>query len=375
MADMTNFQCPACTGPLHFVGQSGKVECEYCGSSFTTQEIEAKYAKAEPEKELAEGEEAEVPADSEKVQGEWDNSGMSEDWGSDAEGMKVYNCKSCGAELICDSTTAATECPYCGNPTVMQDQFAGALRPEFMIPFKITKEQAIEAMKNHYKGKKLLPRAFSSSNHMQEIKGVYVPFWMYDSKGAVNVWFRGERVRRKETSTERIVETQHYQIHRMGSVAFNKIPVDASSKMPDEYMDSIEPFNYDELTDFSVSYLPGYMADKYDVSVDDCSERADKRLVESAVQAMRNTIDDNYDKVSIQSKVVHINRGKVHYALLPVWLLTTKFNGENFLFAINGQTGKCVSKLPVDKGLAKMYFAIYAAIISVILTVIAIFAL
>lgn len=372
---MTNFQCPACTGPLHFAGQSGKVECEFCGSSFTTQEIESKYAKAEPEKELAEGEEAEVPADSEKISGEWDGSGMSEDWGADADGMKTYNCKSCGAELICDSSTAATECPYCGNPTVMQNQFAGSLKPEYMIPFKITKEQAIEAMKNHYKGKKLLPRAFSSTNHMQEIKGVYVPFWLYDSKGAVNAWFKGECVHKKETSTERIVETEHYQIHRMGSVAFEKIPVDASSKMPDEYMDSIEPFNYDELTDFSVSYLPGYMADKYDVSIEDCSERADNRLVESAVQAMRNTISSRYNRVSLQSKVVNINRGKVHYALLPVWLLTTKFNGENYLFAVNGQTGKCVSKLPVDKGLAKQYFAIYAAIISVILVAIAMFAL
>lgn len=368
MADMTNFQCPACTGPLHFAGQSGKLECEYCGSSFTAQEIESKIAKPEPEKEAAEGEEVKVPEDSEKVHGEWDGSGLSDDWGADAEGMKTYSCKSCGAELICDATTAASECPYCGNPTVMQGQFSGALKPEYVIPFKITKEQAIEAMKNHYRGKKLLPRAFSSENRMQEVKGVYVPFWLYDSKGAADTWFRGERKRVKETRSERIEEIQYYQIHRMGSVSFEKIPVDASSKMPDEYMDSIEPYNYDEMTQFSMAYLPGYMADRYDVSIEDCSERADKRIVESAVQAMRKTVS-GYDRVELQSKTVHINRGKVSYALLPVWMLTTKFNGENFLFAINGQTGKCVSKLPVDKGLAKMYFALYAVIISAIVAV------
>ncbi len=368
MADMTNFQCPACTGPLHFAGQSGKLECEYCGSSFTAQEIESKIAKPEPEKEAAEGEEVKVPEDSENIHGEWDGSGLSDDWGADAEGMKTYSCKSCGAELICDATTAASECPYCGNPTVMQGQFSGALKPEYVIPFKITKEQAIEAMKNHYRGKKLLPRAFSSENRMQEVKGVYVPFWLYDSKGAADTWFRGERKRVKETRSERIEEIQYYQIHRMGSVSFEKIPVDASSKMPDEYMDSIEPYNYDEMTQFSMAYLPGYMADRYDVSIEDCSERADKRIVESAVQAMRKTVS-GYDRVELQSKTVHINRGKVSYALLPVWMLTTKFNGENFLFAINGQTGKCVSKLPVDKGLAKMYFALYAVIISAIVAV------
>lgn len=372
--NMTNFQCPACTGPLHFLGNAGKLECEYCGSSFTTQEIESKYAAPEPEKELAEGEAVAVPESTETINGEWDGSGMSNDWGVDAAGMKTYSCKSCGAELICDATTAASECPYCGNPTVMQDQFAGSLKPELVIPFKITKEQAIEAMKNHYKGKKLLPKAFSSENHMQEVKGVYVPFWLFDCKGAANTWFQAEKVTTKETSTEKIEETEHFQIHRMGSVAFEKVPVDASSKMPDEYMDSIEPYNYDELTDFSVAYLPGYMADRYDVSIEECSERADRRMAESVVQAMENSIE-GYDNVELESKTVNINRGKVRYALLPVWLLTTKFNGENYLFAVNGQTGKTVSKLPVDKGLAKVYFVKYAAIISAVAAALSMFLL
>ena len=308
--NMTNFQCPACTGPLHFVGQSGKLECEYCGSGFTTQEIESKYAEAEPEKNAADGEAVAVPGDSEKINGSWDGSAMSSDWGSDAQNMKSYNCKSCGAELICDSSTAASQCPYCGSPTVMQAQFAGNLKPELMIPFKITKEQAIEAMKNHYKGKKLLPKAFSSNNHMQEIKGVYVPFWLYDSKGAVNAWFEGTRKKIVDKKNARIEETQHFQIHRMGSVSFEKVPVDASSKVPSEYMDSSEPYNYEELKDFSVAYLPGYMADRYDISMEECSERADRRMAESAVDAMEKTVS-GYDDVELQSKTVNINRGKV----------------------------------------------------------------
>ena len=41
---ITVYQCPACTGPLSFDGKIGKLKCEYCGSTYTTQEIEALYA-------------------------------------------------------------------------------------------------------------------------------------------------------------------------------------------------------------------------------------------------------------------------------------------------------------------------------------------
>ena len=85
---------------------------------------------------------------------------------------------SCGAELICDENTAATSCPYCGNPTVVPGQFSGQLRPDFIIPFKLSKEDAVKALKDHYKGKIFLPKSFTQENHVQEIQGIYVPFWM-----------------------------------------------------------------------------------------------------------------------------------------------------------------------------------------------------
>ena len=107
---------------------------------------------------------------------------MSDDWGDDADAMRAYSCPSCGAELICDETTAATSCPYCGNPTVVPGKFAGALKPEYVLPFKLAKEDAVKALKAHYKGKPFLPKAFSAENHVQEIKGVYVPFWMFDGE-------------------------------------------------------------------------------------------------------------------------------------------------------------------------------------------------
>ena len=258
---ITNYQCPACTGPLHFVGESGRLECDYCGSSFDIAEIEAFYAEkeakaAEAAQKREETEAAQKSAEAEEQQtaadgSDWDASGLSEDWGADAAGMKAYCCPSCGAELLCDATTAATSCPYCGNPSVLPGQFAGILKPDFVLPFKLSKEDAIKALKKHYLKKPLLPSTFSKANHLEEIKGVYVPFWMYDGEASGSARFHATQVHTYTSGDYEITETSHYDVRRAGSIAFEKIPVDASSKMPDDYMDSIEPYDYAELKPFS----------------------------------------------------------------------------------------------------------------------------
>ena len=145
-AQVTNYQCPSCTGPLHYSGASGKLECDYCGSSYTVAEIEALYKDKEA-KAAAAQQAAEKAKDSATDSGVWDTSSLNSDWGADAAGMKTYSCPSCGAELICDANTAATSCPYCGNPTVVPGQFAGALRPDYVLPFKLSREDAINALR------------------------------------------------------------------------------------------------------------------------------------------------------------------------------------------------------------------------------------
>ena len=370
---VTNYQCPACTGPLHFVGATGKLECEYCGSAYDPAEIEALYA--EKEKKAAEAQQkaesaAEKQSASKADDGAWDDSELSSDWGDEAAGMKSYSCPSCGAELICDATTAATSCPYCGNPTVVPGQFSGALRPDYIIPFKLSKDDAIRALKKHYKGKFFLPKTFSSENHIQEIKGVYVPFWMFDGEAEGWATYEATRSRSYRSGDYEVTETEHYDIFREGSIAFEKIPVDASSQMPDDHMDSIEPYDYSELKPFSTAYMPGFLADKYDVSVADSQQRADDRSTKTLVSAMAASVQD-YDTCMVNNQDIHIRRGKVHYAMLPVWMLSTKWKGENFLFAMNGQTGRLVGNLPVSKGKFWATFAIIAGALSAIGTALA----
>ncbi|UYI84668.1 MAG: hypothetical protein OGM61_00960 [Clostridiales bacterium] len=376
---VTNYQCPACTAPLHYSAKSGKLECDYCGSSFDVAEIEALYARKEAEAaaakqaadakaEAAQAAKAEA-AEAAAASGGWDTSDLSRDWGAEADGLRVYSCPSCGAELICDQSTAATACPYCGNPAIVPGQFSGALRPDSILPFRLSKDDAVQALRAHYKGKPFLPRSFTSANHIEQIQGVYVPFWLFDGGAEGAASYRASNTNVYETGDYEITETRHYHVVRAGSLAFEKIPVDASSKMPDDHMDSIEPFDYAQLRPFSTAYLPGYLADKYDVTIDDSRDRADTRCSETLAQALRDTVT-GYGACVTEREDIALRRGKVHYALLPVWMLSTKWRGQDFLFAMNGQTGKLVGDLPTDRGRFWGMFAAIAAPLTVALTAI-----
>ena len=346
---ISNYQCPSCTGPLRFDGKSGRLQCDYCGSSFSVQEIEAVY-KDKDEAVAAASQQAQ--AENIDLEGEWSTGS---NWAAE-QGLKAYSCPSCGAELICDATTAATSCPYCGNPSVVPGQLSNMLRPDYVIPFKLSKEDAKAALKKYYGGKKLLPRAFSDQNHIEEVKGVYVPFWLIDGTAEADMEFQGTRVTSIPQGDYMVTTTDYFRVRRSGTVSFEKIPVDASSKMPDEHMDAIEPFDYSELKPFSNAYLPGFLAERYDMEPEQCYDRADVRAGNTAAELVAQSVT-GYNSVIPQGKQLRIRRGRVSYALLPVWMLSTRWNGENYLFAMNGQTGKLIGDLPVSNWRELSWFA------------------
>lgn len=381
---VTNYQCPNCTGPLHYDGGSGKLVCDYCGSSYTPEEIEALYAEKE-QKAATAWEQAQASAAQEKEstisdatggggtasdttsqsqEGEQEGTQEASSQGS-ALHLVTYSCPSCGAELICDETTAATQCPYCGNPTVIPGQFTGTLRPDWVIPFHLQKDDAMKALRQHYEGKFLLPRRFRSENQVQKIQGVYVPFWMFDGSAEGSASYETARTRVYRRGDYEVTETDHFTVQRSGSLTFERIPADASSRMPDDVMDSIEPYDYAGLKPFSTAYLPGFLANKYDVSSKDCSERAHRRAEATLYEELQNTVT-GYDTCTRTGGQCQIHESAVHYALLPVWLLSTRWNGKNFLFAMNGQTGRLVGDLPVSWGKFWAMFAILTAALSAV---------
>lgn len=332
---VTNYKCPNCTGPLHFTAGTDKLECEYCGSIYEIAEVEAMFANADSQAEQA----AAAKED------DWDIS--AQEWM--APGMKTYNCPSCGADLVCEETMGASGCPYCGNPTIVPGTFSGMLKPDYVLPFNYTREQAVEALGKHYGKRYLLPKSFTSQSHLEEIKGVYVPFWLYDGTTNGTCVFEATNSRSQVIGDEKITTIDYFNVMRRGGLAFEKLPSNASTHMDDTLMESLEPYDYNGLKDFNKAYLTGYMADKYDRSAEDCADRAVQRAKNSTESALHDSVR-GYNTVTTRSANIHVEQGKVSYALLPVWLLSTRWNDKNYMFAMNGQSGKMVGDLPVNKG-------------------------
>ena len=142
--------------------------------------------------------------------------------GADGEGMKAYSCPSCGAELICEATTAATSCPYCGNNTIVPGQFGGTMKPDYVIPFKLDKKAAVAALKKHYSKKFFLPRAFSSGNHLEEVQGIYVPFWLFDAGAEADCRFHATRSHTHTDGDYRVTVTEHFDVRRSGTMEFER---------------------------------------------------------------------------------------------------------------------------------------------------------
>lgn len=183
MGEVTNYKCPHCTAPLKFSSESQKWDCEFCDSSFSLEELERFYQ--------------ENPLPPEEPD-QWQDYGAesgSGDWSAQEDAMlRVYSCPSCGAEILCEETTAATLCPYCHNTVVLNRRVSGEFRPDYLIPFQTSREQAIQAYKNLCKGKKLLPGDFLAASTIEKLAGVYVPFWLFDCDVDADLSFHGERI-------------------------------------------------------------------------------------------------------------------------------------------------------------------------------------
>ena len=347
MSVLQQYKCPCCDGAIEFSSREQRMKCPYCDTEFEMETLEAY------DRELKEESSDDMTWDT-AAGGEWTE--------GEKEGLRVYVCQSCAGEIVTDETTGAASCPYCGNPVVMKEQFLGDLKPDYVIPFKLDKKAAVEALKRHYKGKLLLPKVFSQENHIQEIKGVYVPVWLFDTEAQANMRWKATRVRSWSDSDYIYTETQHYSVTRGGTIAFDHVPVDGSTKMDDALMESIEPFDFSQAVDFRTAYLSGFLADRYDVGSEQSVARANDRIRTSTEQAFASTVG-GYTTLIPVCNHVQLKNGRAKYALYPVWLLNTTWKGKNYHFAMNGQTGRFVGDLPMDKSaLTRWFLGIFGAV-------------
>lgn len=331
--NVLEYKCPCCGAGLKFSGTEQKLSCEYCDNTFeleTVQECKDGLDKTFTE-ELS-----------------WDEQETADLSTDEQSQMRSYICNSCGGEIITDNTTAATFCPYCENPTVLPGNVSGGLRPDAVIPFKTTKEDAQKAFLKLCQGKRLLPKDFTNKNRLEKISGMYVPFWLYECCGNVDSQYRATRVKRWSDSKYNYTKTDHYMLTRAAAADFVGIPMDGSSKMDNTIMESIEPFDMKDAVDFNTAYLSGFLADKYDVEANEGETRVRQRVSETLDDLLGPSLS-GYTTVSTSSKQLHVQHSKAKYVLFPVWMLHTKYQDQTYVFAMNGQTGKMTGTLPIDK--------------------------
>jgi len=371
MTDTIQYKCPACGAHITFDGASQKMKCPYCDSLFTLDE-----AAAAAKEESSGGAGFESSSGS-GAAAEDSESSFSQDCFSgnhwereDAGDFSVYKCSSCGAELIADATTAATRCPYCDNVVVLSGQVSGELKPDLIIPFKVTREEAVRALGEHFKGKKLLPKVFSSESHLEEVRGVYIPYWLFDAETDSSGEFEMTKVRTWSDRDYRYTETSRFAGFRRGFMQFNSVPVDGLKDLDDDLTESIEGFDLRESVAFRKEYLSGFYANRYDVDSDEAVKRATERMRRTAEQELEQTVS-SYTTVSRTRVSTRLRNTRVRYAFCPAWILTTRWRGQTFLFAMNGQTGKFVGNLPMDKGRywkrRGVWSAVFAALLFVLL--------
>ncbi len=341
---LTEYECPACGGAMEFDAKLQMLSCPYCDTKIKVSDYKA------PRQE-------EQDKDAKADSNEWKP--------EELEGMVVYSCQSCGGEIIASETEGSLTCPFCSNNVVVKEKFSGDLKPDYVIPFKHNKQDAMNAYAGYVKGKLLLPKVFFAENHIDKIRGIYISYWLFDATINADYDFSATKIRTWSDGDYNYTETKHYAVSRSGTETFSHVPHDASKEMPDDLMESIEPFKFNEAVPFNSGYLAGFLANRYDVPLEETKPHIIERMENSVEADVKNTVS-GYSTSTVTAKRQNVVSSSHKYALYPVWLLNTSWNGKNYLFAMNGQTGKFVGNLPVSKAKAAALYLLSGSVFTAI---------
>lgn len=317
-------QCRNCAGHLVFDPAKQRLVCDHCGSEFRPEEFDV----------------------SEKIP-LWDKKAesMNEVYGTDSEEFMdcyVYTCGSCGGEIIINGSEASTMCIYCGNSAVVFNRISRQKRPEYIIPFLITKEEAVDYVHEKFKDGKFVPRKIKRFEP-ENVRGIYIPYWIVDldHKGAAII---SGRVKTGKSS-----RTDYYG--RAGWMSIRDLPLDASTMLSDESSSRLEPFNMEGIKPFDEDYLLGFYSNVSDVTYGDLRSAANKRAEEYFNEMAIDSVGGGCSSKRIVSErhFTAIDYGNIRYAMLPAWFVTYDYKGKHNTILVNGQNGKVVGGVPWNK--------------------------
>lgn len=328
------YKCPNCGAELTFDPEHQNFNCEYCDTSYTEAEMQQLYQNMEQQANQN------ADAAAETLESENDDKAFENE-------TRLYTCQNCGAQIIAEAETSATFCYYCHAPVVLAGRLTGEYKPAYVLPFAVTRDAAVKKFHDWCKKRWFLPRSFTSEKQLEKMTGVYVPFWLTNCDAKADVTALAKKERSWRQGDYRVTETKEYAVKRLAKVPYRGVPADGSQKIEDALMDAIEPFSYDKMKPFSMKYLSGFMAQKYDVPYDQILSRIHKRIDTHAVKVVERSIT-GYSSHVVTSHNVQMENIRHDYVLLPVWFMHYQYHGKDYDFAMNGQTGTQAGTPPLS---------------------------
>ena len=316
------YKCPGCQANLFFDTDSGKLKCKFCGCDYEPTIFGMLEAFESSEKE----------ADA-----------------SEDDSRHEIVCSSCGAVVITDENTSSSICCFCGSPAMSARRLTKEFRPDYIIPFKLTKEDAKAKFIEWASNNPYIPDDFTSDENINKLTGLYVPFWLVDCRCDTEFDGTGYLKQGEGKAT--------FALERSISFFLSRVPYDGSRKISDRLMRAVEPFDYSEMKEYKDSYLPGFYAERYDQTPYELSENVYNRMHNYAEEFVKVLSCAKYDEVRFSTVNAEIKDIRHSYALLPVWFMNYQYNGVNYGFAINGQTGEACGDLPYSEAKRKKKLA------------------
>lgn len=372
MAD--TIKCPNCSANLLFDADTQKLTCDFCGGSFAPDDkritdIAEKLFKDDSHNESSIVEEEGV-AQSEAMRGMADEPEIE----YNLENMHELTCNACGATVVADNNTTASYCAFCGSPAIVSQRLSSEFTPKYIIPFAMGKDRAKESFLKWCKGGRFAPFGFASDKNIEKLTGLYVPFWLFDLDGEMDIEAAAETVKSVTVGNTTTTTTTYYEVSRHGTYKWKNIPLDGSTRIDDKLMEAIEPYDYKDLKIYNPAYLPGFFADKYDQTPEDLKARIIQRGNEYLDEEFRSSTA-KYQRVRIKKEENRLGDYTADYALLPVWFMHYKYLGKDYDFAMNGQTGEVAGVAPISPVKRFVFFCLVAAILSVVARIITAFIL
>ncbi len=288
-------------------------------------------------------------------------------------GKAGYRCPNCDGLVKVEGFSTSMTCPYCGATNVINLSELSGLKPDGVLPFKVTQEEAIECGRKWIKKKVFAPRKAKQMFSPKEMNGLYVPSFIFNADTTSKYEGRfGEEYQVQVKKGDQIVtetRVRWYNVSGTWNRGFQDITIEACSKTTQNQMNGVLPFDLENSVSYDKAFLAGFSAERYDTSLKDSCDVAKDKMQKT----IRNEIIRKYnpDRVDYLNVTTTYNNIEYEYILLPVWQSEYSYKKKIYDFIVNGRTGKSTGKAPVS---ALRILFLVLGIVAVVAAIIAVLA-